>query len=441
MISEIDNESGNGNERIGVYICHCGTNIAQTVDVEAVAAFSRTLPGVVRVREYKYMCSDPGQQLIRQDVEEDKLTRVVVSSCSPLMHEETFRNACEHAGLNRFLFQMSNIREQCSWVHSDRAQATEKAKRLVAAAVRRVIRQSSMEVRTAPVHPDALVVGAGIAGIEAALKLAEAGRKVHLVEKEPSIGGHMAKFDKTFPTLDCAACILTPKMVQVAQHPNIDLLTYSEVEEVSGYVGNFKARIRRKSRFVDEEKCTGCGQCEQLCPVQYKPSDVNGPVADEEAVDPDMKTATDVALDKHRHERGPLVSVLQDVNTQFNHLPPEVLKYVSRRLQIPLSTVYHVATFYTAFSLVPRGERVIKVCVGTACHVRGASRILEALEDRLEIRAGQTTEDMRFTLETVNCLGACAMGPVVVVNDEYLSVIPKHVNKFLERLVAEPVGV
>jgi len=258
----------NQEHRIGVYVCHCGTNISHTVDVKAVVEYARSLPDVVQVREYKYMCSEPGQDLIKQDIEERNLTRVVVSSCSPLMHEETFRNACEDAGLNRFLFQMSNIREQCSWVHSDRRKATEKAKRLIAAAVRRVHHHTSMERREAPVRPDVLVVGAGIAGIEAALKIAEAGRKVYLVEKEPSIGGHMARFDKTFPTLDCAACILTPRMVQVGRHPNIELMTYSEVEDLSGYVGNFKVKVRQHARYVTKD-CTGCGECVNVCPCEH----------------------------------------------------------------------------------------------------------------------------------------------------------------------------
>jgi len=251
--------------RIGVYICHCGTNISHTVDVEAVVEHARKLPGVVVVRAYKYMCSDPGQEIIKNDIKEQRLTRVVVASCSPLMHEETFRRACEEAGLNSFLFQMANIREHCSWVHSDGREATEKAKRLVAGAVRRVWHHVPLEERQVPVRPEALVVGAGIAGIEAALRIADSGKKVYLVEKEPSIGGHMAQFDKTFPTLDCAACILTPKMVNVGQHPNIKLLSYSEVEHVSGYVGNFKVRVRRKARYIDEEKCVGCMQCIDQC--------------------------------------------------------------------------------------------------------------------------------------------------------------------------------
>jgi heterodisulfide reductase subunit A len=259
--------SGNGNERIGVYVCRCGTNIAQTVDVEEVVRYASTLPGVIVARENKYMCSDPGQEVIKKDIRDLNLTRVVVSSCSPLMHEVTFRVACSDAGLNEYLFQMANIREHCSWVTENRSDATAKAKRLVGAAVRRVVHNKPLEVKEVPVTPAALVVGGGIAGIEAALQLANAGKKVYLVEKEPSIGGHMAQFDKTFPTLDCAACILTPKMAQVGSHPNIELMTYSEVQEVSGYVGNFKVKVKRKARCVDLVKCNACAECVKVCPV------------------------------------------------------------------------------------------------------------------------------------------------------------------------------
>ncbi len=265
--------SQNGQRRIGVYVCHCGTNIAHTVDVAAVVANAATLRGVVIAREYKYMCSDPGQEMIRRDIRDEGLTHVVVASCSPLMHEGTFRKVCEEAGINRYMFQMANIREHCSWVHSDRRMATAKAKHLVAAAVRRVWYHLPLEQREVPVRPETLVVGAGIAGIEAALRIADSGKTVYLVEKEPSIGGHMAKFDKTFPTLDCSACILTPKMVQVAQHPNIELLTYHEVEEVGGSVGAFKVKVRRKASCVDNSKCTGCGICSTKCPVKKIPSE------------------------------------------------------------------------------------------------------------------------------------------------------------------------
>ncbi len=252
--------------RIGVYICHCGSNIAGTVDTEEVVRFAQGLDSVVVARDYKFMCSDPGQELIKKDISELGLNRIVVASCSPTMHEPTFRRACQEAGVNPYLFEMANIREHCSWVTEDKHLATEKAKALVAAAVRRVYYHQPLETREVPVNPNTLVVGGGIAGIQAALKIADSEHKVYLVEKEPSIGGHMAQLDKTFPTLDCSACILTPKMTLVGSHPYIELLTYSEVEEVSGYIGNFKVKIKKKARYVDEDKCTGCGLCQTKCP-------------------------------------------------------------------------------------------------------------------------------------------------------------------------------
>ncbi|MBA7487173.1 Ferredoxin-type protein NapF [subsurface metagenome] len=252
--------------KIGVYICHCGSNIAGTVNTEEVAQFARGLEGVVAARDYKFMCSDPGQELIKKDIRELGLNRIVVASCSPTMHEPTFRRACQEAGVNPYLFEMANIREQCSWVTEDKEEATEKARALVSAAVKRVYYHQPLETREVPVNPNTLVVGGGIAGIQAALKIADAEHKVYLVEKEPSIGGHMAQLDKTFPTLDCSACILTPKMTQVGSHPYIELMTYSQVEEVSGYIGNFKVKIRKKARYVNEELCTGCGLCQIKCP-------------------------------------------------------------------------------------------------------------------------------------------------------------------------------
>lgn len=257
--------------RIGTYICYCGSNIAGTVDVEQVAQFAQGLDSVVVARAYKFMCSDPGQILIREDIEKLRLNRVVVASCSPTMHEPTFRRACQEAGINPYLFEMANIREHCSWVTEGRQEATEKAKALVSAAVRRVYYHQPLETREVPVNPNTLIVGGGIAGIQAALKIADSENKVYLVEKEPSIGGHMAQLDKTFPTLDCSACILTPKMTQVGSHPYVELMTYSEVVEVSGYVGNFKVKIRKKARYVDRDKCTGCGECRNNCPVRYIP--------------------------------------------------------------------------------------------------------------------------------------------------------------------------
>ncbi len=251
--------------KVGVYVCHCGINIAATVDVEAVTEYAKGLPNVVIARNYAYMCSDPGQLLIKEDIKEKGLNRVVVASCSPRMHEPTFRKALQEAGLNPYFLEMANIREQCSWVHEDREAATEKAKQLVAAAVSKARLLEPLTSREVDAEPSALVIGAGIAGIQAALDIADAGFKVYLVEKSPSVGGRMAQLDKTFPTLDCSACILTPKMVDAANHPNIELFTYSEVEEVSGYIGNFEVKVRKKARYVDVSKCTGCGACAKEC--------------------------------------------------------------------------------------------------------------------------------------------------------------------------------
>jgi len=258
-------DARNGDVRIGVFVCDCGSNIAATVDVKAVAEYAAALPGVVVSREYKYMCSDPGQELIRQDIVEHKLNRVVVASCSPLLHEETFRGAVAKGGLNPFCFQMVNIREHDSWVHTDRARATEKAIALLRAAIGRVAFHKPLERKRVPIHPDVLIVGGGIAGIHAALTLANAGKHVYLVEREPTIGGHMAKFDKTFPTLDCAACILTPKMTAVKKHPNITLWTLADVTGVEGYVGNFQVTVTRRPRYIIEDLCVGCLECIEAC--------------------------------------------------------------------------------------------------------------------------------------------------------------------------------
>jgi NADH:ubiquinone oxidoreductase subunit E/NAD-dependent dihydropyrimidine dehydrogenase PreA subunit len=414
----------NGSIRIGFYICHCGVNIASMVDVEGVAGYAAKLPGVAVSRHYKYMCSDPGQELIQHDIKEHHLTRIVVASCSPLLHEQTFRKAVAAAGLNPFFCTMVNIREHDAWVHEDRRACTLKAKDLSRAAIHRVAFHKPIERKTVPINPNVLVVGGGIAGIHAALTIADAGKKVTLVEREPTIGGHMARFDKTFPTLDCAACILTPKMTSVGSHPNINLRSYSEVESVSGSVGSYHVKIRRKARFVDEDKCTGCGQCIERCPVLLKPYPVssNGGghgVPMEPELKPEVRALVDSVCEKHRHERAPLITVLQVVNHDLGYLPAEVLRYVSRKIHIPLVRVYHVATFYKALSLTPRGQHVLRVCVGTACHVRGAPRVLEALRGHLEIKPGETTPDGRFTLETVNCLGTCALSPVVMLDTKY----------------------
>jgi heterodisulfide reductase subunit A len=255
-------------EKVGVYVCHCGTNIAKVVDVEEVSSWAEGLENVEVARNYKFMCSSLGQDLIEEDIKEKGLTRVVVAACSPHMHEKTFRSACERAGLNPFLCEMTNTREHNSWTTDDREAATLKAKALVNGAVNRVVKHEPLEAIPVEINENTLVVGGGIAGISAALELADAGRHVYLVEREPSIGGHMAQLDKTFPTLDCSACILTPRMVEVGQHDNITLLSYSEVEKVDGYLGNFTVNVRKKARYVNEEHCTGCGICIEKCPFQ-----------------------------------------------------------------------------------------------------------------------------------------------------------------------------
>lgn len=260
-------------ERVGVFICHCGANIASVIDIPALLEYARSLPGVVVAADHKFMCSSPGQDLINSKMKEEKLTRVVVTACSPRLHEPTYRTATRTGGLNEYLMQMANIREHVSWVTVDKKAALEKAKKLLKAAVTRVVFQEPLEPKRVPVHPDTMVVGGGIAGIEAALRLADGGHKVYLVERESSIGGHMADIDKTFPTLDCASCILTPKMFTVGRHPNITLLTCSEVEEVAGYVGNFKVKVRKKARYVDVDKCTKCKLCWTVCPSSFYPSD------------------------------------------------------------------------------------------------------------------------------------------------------------------------
>ena len=266
----------NNKPKIGVYVCHCGLNIAKTVDIEAVSEFASHLPNVEVVRNYAYMCSDPGQLLIREDIKNEGLNRVVVASCSPRMHELTFRKTLDAAGLNKYYLEVANIREHCSWVIEDKEEATQKAKKLVYAAVAKAKLLEPLEEKEVDVEPAAMIIGAGIAGIQAALDIASAGFKVYVVEKTPSVGGKMSQLDKTFPTLDCSACILTPKMVDVASHPNIELLTYSQVEDITGYVGNFDVKVRKKARYVDMSKCTGCGLCAQECRLRNRiPSEFN----------------------------------------------------------------------------------------------------------------------------------------------------------------------
>ena len=401
--------------RMGVFVCWCGSNIAENVDCDEVARYAGKIPSVVIARSYKYMCSDPGQRIVTDAIEEHKLTGVVVASCSPRMHEPTFRKAATTVGLNAYMLEMANIREHCSWVHNNRHEATEKAKDLIRILVEKVKRNVPLNEIEVPVTQRVMVIGAGIAGIQAALDVASAGYEVALVERQPSIGGYMSLLDETFPTLDCSQCILTPRMVEVMQSDKITLHSFSEVEQVDGYIGNFKVKIRKKPRSVDMAKCTGCGDCWNNCMARNK---ITEPVCPAlyDGIPADVIAKVDAILEKYTDRAGMVIGVLQDVQDEFNYLPEDALTYLSRKSEIPLSRLYGVARFYNAFSLEPRGKNIIRVCLGTACHLKGGPRIADALSRELGIESGETTEDRMFTLERVNCLGCCALAPVVEVN-------------------------
>ncbi len=328
-------------KRVGFYICHCGVNIAGKVRVEEVAGFARGLPNVVVARDYKFMCSDPGQEMIQRDIRDLSLNRVVVASCSPRLHEKTFQGACLRAGLNPYHFQMASVREQVSWVTENPDEATLKAKTLSAAAINRVNYHQSLETRRVKVHPDTLVVGGGIAGMQAALDIAESGHKAYLVERQSTIGGHMLQFDKTFPTLDCAACIGTPKMVSVGQNPNIELLTYSEVTEVSGYIGNYRVKVLRKPRYVKEGVCTGCGECANACPV-LRPSEWEEGLVHRKAIYRSFPQAVPITFAIEKRDRAPCVLACPaGVNVQGyvqlikQEKYKEAVKLIMERLPLP----------------------------------------------------------------------------------------------------------
>jgi NADH:ubiquinone oxidoreductase subunit E len=285
-----------------------------------------------------------------------------------------------------------------------------------------------------------MVVGAGVAGIQASLDLAEMGYKVYLVEEKPSIGGAM-QLDKTFPTNDCAMCLLSPKLVDTARHPNIEIVTNTQVQEIAGEAGDFTVTLKKMPRYVDEEKCTGCGTCTTNCPVRN--------IAHFEEVDElsqvklsedDQQTLGQI-LSRHEAERAAVVSVLQDVNAHYRYLPEDLLRHVACAFDMPLSQIYSIATFYNAFSLTPRGEYIVRVCMGTACHVQGGHRILQALERILEVEAGGTTADGNFSLEQVRCLGCCGLAPVITINEDlYGSVTQAKLPRILERYQQQPAA-
>ncbi|WP_457552772.1 FAD-dependent oxidoreductase [Desulfobacula sp.] len=290
--------------RIGFYICHCGLNIAGKVDVEAVRDYVATLEGIEISRDYKFMCSDPGQTMIEKDIRELELNRVVVASCSPRLHGKTFMEACRRAGLNPYYFQMCSVREQVSWVTEDPELATQKAKHLVAAAIQRVNFHTHLETKISGVNPDMVVIGGGIAGMQAAIDIGNSGHTVYLIEKDTTIGGHMLQFDKTFPTLDCAACIGTPKMVEVGQNSNIKLFSFSEVTHVSGFIGNFILDIKRKPRYINEDLCTACGECATVCPVSI-PNPWDMGMASRKAIGRSFPQAIPITFNIEKKDRAP----------------------------------------------------------------------------------------------------------------------------------------
>lgn len=271
-------------KNIGVFCCWCGSNIAGVLDMDRLLAEVAALPGVAHGQYHKYLCSQEGQELLESTIRRKQLAGVVIAACSPNMHEATFRKAAERAGLNRYQLEITNIREQCSWVHRlDEAKATDKALALIAAMVEKVRRNQDLSPGSTAIHKRALVIGGGISGIQASLDIANGGHEVVLVEKAPSIGGHMAQLSETFPTLDCSQCIMTPRMVELVQHPNIHLMTYSSVETISGSIGNFHVKVRRTAAYIDRDRCTGCGQCIEKCPVQL-PSEFEGGLGQRKAI-------------------------------------------------------------------------------------------------------------------------------------------------------------
>ncbi|MHC4478158.1 MAG: NADH-quinone oxidoreductase subunit NuoE family protein [Planctomycetota bacterium] len=281
-----------------------------------------------------------------------------------------------------------------------------------------------------------LVVGGGVGGMQASLDLAEAGYKVYLVEKGPSIGGVMAQLDKTFPTNDCAMCTLAPRMVDCGRHMNIEKLTYSEVEGIEGTAGNFSVRLRKKARSVDPEKCTGCGECVENCLVKNRaylePTEKAEILAPPEELDRLVPI-----LERHKGRKGAVVPVLQEAQEVYNYLPEGVVRYLAEKTDIPLGLMYRLATFYNAFSLTPKGKHVIRVCTGTSCYVKGGERILRALQKQLNVGVGGITDDKQFSLETVNCVGCCGQSPVVTVNEDIFgymrqSRVPELIGKYKE---------
>jgi len=281
----------------------------------------------------------------------------------------------------------------------------------------------------------ALVVGGGIGGMQAALDLAESGIKVYLVDNKPSIGGVMSQLDKTFPTNDCAMCTMAPRLVEIGRHKDIEKITLSEVESISGQPGNFSVKIKKNPRYVDEEKCTGCGACVSNCPTR---NTVQLQEIEDIVLEPQFKEEVRGILEKHRDRKGPLMPILQEVNATYNYFPENILKYISQETDYSLAHICRIATFYSAFSLKPIGKHVINVCMGTACYVRGAELMLEKFSEALEIGVGETTADMLFTLKSVRCIGCCGLAPVAITGDDvYSKLQPKNIPGIITKYQAK----
>ncbi len=287
----------------------------------------------------------------------------------------------------------------------------------------------------------ALVVGSGIGGMQAALDLAESGIKTYLVDTNPSIGGVMSQLDKTFPTNDCAMCTMAPRLVQIGRHKDIEIITLADVESIEGQAGNFTVTLRKRPRFVDEDKCTGCGTCMTNCPVSNQ-TYLDGAKEAKIKLEPEDLEKINKIIEKYRGQQGALVPILQEINSAYNYLPESILRYISQELDIPLTLIYRLATFYNAFSLKPVGKHKVTVCSGTTCHVKGAPRIVDTLERELGIKRGETTEDMNFTLDTVNCIGCCGLAPVMTIGEDlYGKITQAKIPEIIEQYKKVEVSV
>ncbi len=275
------------------------------------------------------------------------------------------------------------------------------------------------------------VVGAGISGMQAALDLAESGLKVYLVDNKSAIGGVMAQLDKTFPTNDCAMCTMAPRLVEIGRHKDIEIITLSDIERIEGEAGDFKVILNKKPRYINEEKCTGCGTCITNCPTRNFVQPLEKTKVE---LEPEFRDEVLEIIEKNKDRKGPLMTMLQQLNATFNYLPENALRYISQELEYPLTHVLRIVTFYSSFSLVPRGKHVINVCMGTACYVRGSERLIERFSDVLEIEENETTPDMLFTLKSVRCIGCCGLAPAAMIGDDvYGKLSTKDIPGIIEK--------